>query len=72
MTIKDEMIAVKGKPAIGENHHIMYGINENTIHLQIDKRCINAHYDWIALREFNSWGIPLVIDLSFHRKFCLN
>jgi len=67
-TIKDEMIAVKGKPAIGENH-IMYGINENTIHLQLDKRCIYAHYDWIALREFNSWGIPLVIDLSFHRKY---
>jgi len=52
-----------------EEQDIYYGLGENCIHLRTSKQTMNSHYNWRAVREFNDWGIPLVIDLSFTSKY---
>ena len=52
---------------IGESD-IYYGLGQNTILLRTSKQTMNSHYNWKVVREFNDWGVPLVVDLSFSRK----
>jgi len=53
---------------IGESD-IYYGLGQNTILLRTSKQTMNSHYNWKVVREFNDWGVPLVVDLSFSSKF---
>jgi len=45
--------------------HLIYGLGHNHFSIRIYDSQIDDALSWYAVREFNSWGQPLVIDLSF-------
>jgi len=53
----------------GKEGHIVYGLGQNTMFWRIEDSQIERHDNWMAVREYNTWGIPLIIDLSFHNKY---
>lgn len=50
---------------ISRTKHIYYGLGHNTIFLRFSDRTMTQYFNWMAVREFNEWGIPLVVDMSF-------
>ncbi len=50
-------------------NHIVYGLGENVIMHRISDSTMNSFFNWIAVREFHEWGIPLVIDMSHHKSW---
>lgn len=61
--------ALEERNKIIEESDIFYGLGQNSILLRFSKQTINSHYNWKVVREFNDWGVPLVIDLSFTSKY---
>jgi len=61
---KDEGKKIHQK-LIADNEHIHYGLGHNQIHLRVNDRVLIQQDDWKVIREYHSWGQPLVIDLSF-------
>jgi len=57
------------KKSSGKEGHILYGLGENTMFMRIEDSQLEKHDNWRTVREFNTWGIPLIIDLSFHNKY---
>jgi len=53
------------KKQIEEEKHIFYGLAGNSIHLRVLNKELTEQDDWKVIREFHSWGQPLVIDLNF-------
>lgn len=51
--------------------HIFYGLSGNTLFFRFNKSTYNHYYNWTAVREFNEWGIPLVIDMSLQNNYNL-
>jgi len=49
-----------------ENKHIIYGLGYNCINLRLQRETMNYFYNHNVVREFNDWGIPLVIDMSYY------
>jgi len=52
-----------------KEEHLIYGLGQNSIFWRIENQQMHAHSNWIAVREFNAWGIPIIIDLSYHDKY---
>ena len=50
---------------IRNNNHIVYGLAHNTIYHRIYKKQEQWPDTNKTIREFNEWGQPLVIDLTF-------
>jgi len=50
---------------------VSYGLGSNTIHLRFYKTTFNHTHDWNAIREFNGWGVPLVINMAHHETYRL-
>jgi ribonuclease P protein 1 len=50
---------------IKKNNHIIYGLGHNTIYHRVYKKQDHRVDTNKTIREFNEWGQPLVIDLSF-------
>ena len=49
--------------------HIVYGLGENVIMHRISDSTMNSFYNWNTVREFNEWGIPLIVDMSHHQNW---
>jgi len=45
--------------------HLSYGLGKNFISIRRYDSQIDDALSWYGVREFHSWGQPLVIDLSF-------
>ena len=58
---KKEVILAERK----EEDHLNYGIGLNTIHLRIYPTTMDHYDNWNAVREFNQWGQPMVLDLQY-------
>ena len=56
---------VEYEEKIKSNKHIIYGLAGNTIFFRISEKTLNWPDKNKTIREFNNWGQPLVIDLSF-------
>lgn len=50
---------------ISKEPHLYYGLGQNCILLRTADRTMDKVHNWNAIREFNDWGTPLVIDFSF-------
>ena len=50
------------------NTHIFYGLGQNTIYYRINKQAMEKPDKNKTIREFNEWGQPLVLDLSFVKR----
>ena len=44
---------------IAAQKHIAYGIGQNTIYHRLYDKDLSRIDEWNAVREFNSWGVPL-------------
>ena len=44
---------------------MIYGLGHNTIYMRLMNNTFKALYNWKAAQEFNNWGVPLVIDMSY-------
>jgi len=56
---------------IQNSNHIVYGLGHNTIFFRVYPRDIEKIEKNKVLREFNEWGQPLVIDLSFLKNMSM-
>ena len=57
--------------ALKNSNHIVYGLGHNTIFMRKYPRDIEKIEKNKVLREFNEWGQPLVIDLSFLKNMSM-
>lgn len=48
-----------------EEEHLVYALGHNTIRIRLLDSTIEKQEAWNVIREFHSWGQPMVIDLSF-------
>jgi len=51
--------------------HIVYGLGCNTIFFRFNRWAFINFNNWTAVREFNEWGLPLVIDMSHQNNYNL-
>lgn len=63
---------VKKKQLVKDANHLVYSLGHNCVFLRMGNKMMDSHYNWMALREFNNWGQPLVIDFSFFKSMRLS
>ncbi len=64
-SVVSQEIQKKVQAERANEQHLVYGLGHNVIMLKHYPKDMDRSMSWNAVREFNEWGQPLVIDLSF-------